>query len=371
LPGTGATPRLAGEIWATARLYTPGPVLTSPAWPNLIASETRPAEHDPMVAQKASCVVLGGGGFIGTNLCRRLVAAGHRVRAFGRRCLFPDDLPGVEWHQGNFAEPGSVAAGIQGFDIVFHLIHATMPQPANLDMAGDLQNNVVPSIALLDLCRRFAVKRVIFVSSGGTVYGCPQQIPTPETAPTLPICAYGISKLAIEKYLALYEYLHDLDYRVLRIANPFGPFQTTLKDQGVIAALIARGLNGKPIEIWGDGSVVRDFVFVDDVVEALRKAAMDHRGGERIFNIGSGKGRSLREVIRAIEDRLGTGLRIAWKPGRPIDVPVSVVAIDRAREGLDWVPTTSFESGLEQTIEWARRHLADPVISTGQSISAS
>jgi UDP-glucose 4-epimerase len=312
-----------------------------------------------MVAQKLSCVVLGGGGFIGTNLCRRLAASGHRVHAFGRRCLFPDDLDGVEWFQGDFTDAGSVAAAIEGFEIVFHLIHATMPQPANLDMAGDLQNNVVPSIALLDLCRRFAVKRVVFVSSGGTVYGCPQQIPTPETAPTTPICAYGISKLAIEKYLALYQYLHGLDYRVLRIANPFGPFQTTLKDQGVVAALIARGLSGKPMEIWGDGSVVRDFVFVDDVVDALAKAAVSDQGGERIFNIGSGRGRSLREVIAAIEDLLGTGLRIEWKAGRAIDVPVSVVAIDRAREGLDWAPATSFESGLEQTIEWARRRLSD------------
>jgi len=312
-----------------------------------------------MVAQKPSCVVLGGGGFIGTNLCRRLAASGHRVRAFGRRCLFPDDLQGVEWYQGDFTDAGSVAAAIGSFDIVFHLIHATMPQPANLDMAGDLQNNVVPSIALLDLCRRFAVKRVVFVSSGGMVYGCPQQIPTPETAPTTPICSYGISKLAIEKYLALYEYLHGLDYRVLRITNPFGPFQTALKDQGVIAALISRGLSGKPMEIWGDGSVIRDFVFVDDVVDALGKAAVGEDGSERIFNIGSGQGRSLREVIAAIESLLGTGLRIEWKPGRAIDVPVSVAAIGRAREGLDWSPTTSFESGLGKTIEWARRRLAD------------
>jgi len=312
-----------------------------------------------MVAHKPACVVLGGGGFIGMNLCRRLAASGHRVRAFGRRCLFPDDLQGVEWYQGDFTNAGSVAAAIRSFDVVFHLIHATMPQPANLDMAGDLQNNVVPSIALLDLCRKFAVKRVVFVSSGGTVYGCPPQIPTPETAPTTPICAYGISKLAIEKYLALFEYLHGLDYRVLRITNPFGPFQTGLKDQGVIAALISRGLSGRAMEIWGDGSVVRDFVFVEDVVDALQKAAVGDHGGERIFNIGSGQGRSLREVIAAIENLLGTALRIEWKPGRAIDVPVSAVAIDRARDGLHWAPQTSFASGLEKTIEWGRERLSD------------
>ncbi|HZK90071.1 MAG TPA: NAD-dependent epimerase/dehydratase family protein [Stellaceae bacterium] len=311
-----------------------------------------------MVAQQPSCVVLGGGGFIGTNLCRRLAASGYRVRAFGRRSLFPDDLQGVEWYQGDFTDTGSVAAAIESFDIVFHLIHATMPQAANLDMATDLQRNVVPSLALLDICRKLAVRRVIFVSSGGTVYGCPQQIPTPENAPTDPICAYGISKLAIEKYLALYEYLHHLDYRVLRITNPFGPFQTALKNQGVVAALISRALNGEQMEIWGDGSVVRDFIFVDDVVDAL-EAAVGDQGSERIFNIGSGQGRSLRELIAAIERLLETKLNIQWKPRRSIDVPASVVAIDRARESLAWVPKTSFEVGLEKTVEWGRRRRSD------------
>jgi UDP-glucose 4-epimerase len=305
--------------------------------------------------QKPSCVVLGGGGFIGTNLCRRLVASGHRVRAFGRRCLFPDDLRAVEWYQGDFTDAGSVAAAIESFEVVFHLIHGTMPQAANLDMAGDVQKNVLPSIALLDLCRKIGVKRIVFVSSGGTIYGSAVKIPTPETAPTQPISAYGISKLAIEKYLALHEHLYGLSFRVLRVTNPFGPFQTTMKNQGVVAALISRALNGRPIEIWGDGSVVRDFVYVDDVVDALEAAASD-QGRERIFNIGSGEGRSLREVIATIERLLETELTIQWKPGRPLDVPVSVVAIGRAKDGLGWLPKTSFASGLERTIEWGRRY---------------
>jgi UDP-glucose 4-epimerase len=307
-----------------------------------------------MVVQQPSCVVLGGGGFIGTNLCRRLVERGHRVRAFGRRCLFPDSLRGAEWVPGDFTDAVSVAAAIQSFDVVFHLVHATMPQAADLDMVGDVQNNVVPTIELLNLCRNLGVGRVVFVSSGGMIYGKAQQIPTPETAPTEPICAYGISKLAIEKYLALFDHLHGLDYRVLRITNPFGPYQVALKNQGVIAALIARALRGDPVEIWGDGSVVRDFVFVGDVVDALLAAAVD-QAGERVFNVGSGQGRSLREVIAAIQQSLGVDLRIQWKPGRPLDVPVSVVAIDRAAHGLGWVPRTSFAEGLDRTIEWQRQ----------------
>jgi UDP-glucose 4-epimerase len=310
---------------------------------------------DLTLAQKPSCVVLGGGGFMGTNLCRRLLASGHRVRAFGRHCRFPDDLRGVEWYQGDFADPGSVAAAIETFDIVFHLVHSAMPQAANLAMAIDVQQNILPTIALLDLCRELGVRRVIFSSSGGTVYGCSRQIPTPETAPTDPICAYGISKLAIEKYLTLYEHLYALDFRVLRIANPFGPFQIAWKGQGFIAAAVSRALSGQPFEIWGDGSVVRDFVFVDDVVDAFEAAASDH-GNQRIFNIGTGVGRSLRDVVEMIETLLATKLSIRWARSRPLDTPISVVAIDRAKAALEWAPKTSFETGLELTIEWTRQH---------------
>lgn len=304
-----------------------------------------------MTQHKPSCVVLGGGGFIGMNLCRRLLASGFRVRAFGRRCAFPDELAGVEWYQGDFADIGAVTAAVETFDVVFHLIHATTPQSANLDMASDVERNVLPSIALLDICRKVGVRRIVFVSTGGTIYGCPSQIPTPETAPTDPITAYGISKLAIEKYLGLYRHLYGLDYRVLRVANPYGQLQTGLKNQGVIAALVSRATRREPIEIWGDGSAIRDFIFIDDVVDAL-EIAVDDQATNHVFNIASGQGRSLCDLIEAIERILGRKLDVLWKPKRSVDLPVSVLAIDRAREELGWSPKTSFEVGLQKTILW-------------------
>lgn len=311
-----------------------------------------------MPAQQPSCVVLGGGGFIGTNLCRRLLSAGHRVRAFGRHCHFPNDLHGVEWYQGDFSDPDSVAAAIETFDVVFHLVHGAMPQAANLAMATDVQRNVIPSITLLELCGKLGVKRVIFSSSGGTVYGRPQQIPTPELAPTEPICAYGISKLAVEKYLVLFEHLHSLDYRVLRIANPFGPYQIAWKGQGFIAAAVSRALSGQPIEIWGDGSVVRDFIFIDDVIDAF-EAAVHDTSDSRVFNIGTGDGRKLDDVLSAIETLLEVKLNLRRMPGRSLDTPISVVAIDRARNVLNWSPKTPFETGLARTIEWTRQNRAE------------
>jgi UDP-glucose 4-epimerase len=306
-----------------------------------------------MIKKKASCIVLGGGGFIGTNLCRRLVADGYRVRAFGRQCTFPEALKGVEWFHGDFNDPTLLAAAIETFDVVYHLVNGTTPHSANLDMAADVQRNVIATLSMLEVCRKLDVSRVVFLSSGGTIYGCPEQIPTPETAPTDPITAYGISKLAIEKYLALYQYLHQVDYRVLRVSNPFGPFQTTLKSQGVIASIISHALRDEAMEIWGDGSVVRDFIFIDDVVDALVATAHD-QGAARIFNIGSGEGHNLREVIASIEYLLGKKLNLQWKPARPLDVPISVLAIDRARHVLGWNPKTAFEDGLNRTIEWWR-----------------
>ena len=290
-----------------------------------------------MLAQKPSCVVLGGGGFMGTNLCHRLHASGHRVRAFGRKPLFPDQLRGVEWHQGDFANPDSVAAAIETFDIVFHLVHGATPLAANLAMTADVERNIVPSITLLDLCGKLGVKRVIFASSGGTVYGIPHEVPTRETAPTDPICAYGISKLAIEKYLTLYERLYGLDFRVLRIANPFGPCQIDWKGQGFIAAAAARALAGQPIEIWGDGSVIRDFIYVDDVVDAF-EAVIDDCGDDRVFNIGTGLGRDAARAS-STADRNGSLASSSRLIGRPAgrstfhDRPSPSIALRRASDG--------------------------------------
>lgn len=299
------------------------------------------------------CAVLGAGGFIGTNLCRSLVGRVDSLRAFGRRQSFPGALHGVDWVPGDFADPSCMATAVAGCDVVFHLVNATTPASANVDKVADLNANVASTLHLLEACRETGVRRVIFVSSGGTIYGIPERVPTPETSPTNPITAYGIGKLAIEKYLGLYEYLHGLEYRVLRVANPFGPFQMALKNQGVIAAFIRRSLAGKSIEIWGDGSVTRDYVYIDDVVEALMLAAA-HDGPGRIFNIGSGEGRSINDVVASISKLLEVKIPVNYRPSRPVDVPVSILDTTSAARDLDWRPRTVFEEGMSTTISWMK-----------------
>jgi len=305
----------------------------------------------------ASCLVLGGGGFIGSHLAEALLSAGHRVRLFERPHLMALTAPGIaaraETLTGDFLNYGDLARALSGIEVVFHLISTTLPKPSNDNPVYDVETNLVGSLRLLELCRAHRVRKVVFSSSGGTVYGVPASVPIAESHPTEPLCSYGIQKLAIEKYLQLEHALHGIDYCILRPSNPYGERQRTDVAQGAIAVFLERALRGEPIEIWGDGSVVRDYVFVDDVVDALHAAAVDE-SGERIFNIGSGEGRSVREVIAAIEARLGTRLTIAWKPARPVDVPVSILSNARARDALGWTPRTSFEEGVKRTIAWWR-----------------
>jgi len=261
-------------------------------------------------------------------------------------------LEGTTWTQGDFSDHAAVARAVEGSELVFHLVSGSLPESSNRDPAADLAANVVNTLHLLDVCRLSDVRKVIFASSGGTVYGIPRQIPIPETAPTEPIAAYGISKLAIEKYLALYRHLHGLDYAVLRIANPFGPFQAGDRRQGVIAAFAQQALNGETLEIWGDGEVVRDFVHIDEVVEAIAYAA-GYDGPHHVFNVGQGVGRSINQILRDIEVVLDRGaLTKLYKPSRLTDVPINVLDIGLIRREFGWHPREDWLTGLQSTVDW-------------------
>lgn len=301
-----------------------------------------------------ACIVLGGGGFIGTNLCRALLAGGARVRAFGRSLPFPEALAGVAWTFGTLDGQDDLARVIDGAEVVFHLIGSGLPEASNRNPAANVSASILATVHLLEVCRDCGVRRVVFASSGGTVYGVTPRTPTPETAPTEPISAYGINKLAIEKYLALYRYLYDLDYVALRIGNPYGPFQTAMRRQGVIAALMRRAMAGLPLEIWGDGNVVRDFVHVADVVEAML-ALLGYAGAHRIFNVGSGVGRSINAVAADIERLLGAGaLPRIFQPAQRADVPANVLDIALIRREAGWAPRVPWLAGLSDTVEWLR-----------------
>jgi UDP-glucose 4-epimerase len=296
-------------------------------------------------------LVLGGGGFIGSHLVSALLAQGTTVRVLERpyRTRMPSipNHPALEWQEGDFGNVQDIHRALENVDIVFHLVSTTQPKSSNDDPSFDVESNLVATLRLLDQLRGTNTL-LIFASSGGTVYGTPIQTPIPETHPTEPTCSYGIVKLAIEKYLALYRLLHGLEYRVLRVANPYGPGQEANRAQGVVGTFLSRVVHDEPIEVWGDGSVVRDYLYISDTVSALIQAAA-YRGAERVFNIGSGSGHSVREIITAVEQVTGKKAQASYTAARKFDVPISVLDITRAGKELGWQPKVDLNEGLRLT----------------------
>lgn len=297
-------------------------------------------------------LVLGAGGFLGSHLVEALLAAGCSVVAYSRQLpgLLPPALlehPDLEAVQADFGAQERLAEALAGCEACVHLISTTLPQSSNAAPIADVQGNLVSSLQLLDAMQQAGVKRLVFASSGGTVYGIPERVPLPESHATQPICAYGITKVAIEQHLLLRERLEALQPRILRFSNPYGERQRLDAAQGVVAVFMGRVLKGEAITLWGDGSVVRDYLHVSDAVSAIL-AALAHQGPGRVFNIGSGEGVSLLQLLEAIGTVLARRPEVIVQPSRACDVPINVLDIALARRELHWNPQLGLTAGLHR-----------------------
>ena len=306
-------------------------------------------------------VIFGGGGFIGSTIVDRLLKERYDLRIFERPRIEPHRkfMEGeyVEWVAGDLSSTHDVNEALQGVDTAIHLVSTTLPKNSNDDPIYDVQSNVVASLQMLDAMVAQGVRKVIFISSGGTVYGNPVYLPIDERHPTDPLVSYGITKLAIEKYLQMYERIHGIRAITLRVANPYGERQRIETAQGAVGVFLHHAIKDMPIDIWGDGSVTRDYIHVSDVAEAFAKAAT-YAGNEHVFNISSGAGTSLNELIGMLENALGKAIQRRYLPGRPFDVPVSVLSNDLARRELNWTPLLSMADGIARTAKWMTEALA-------------
>lgn len=300
------------------------------------------------------CVVIGGGGFIGSHLCEALLAGDHEVKVFDRpeaRFLVEVEHAGASIYTGNFLNQTDIQNVLTDSEVVYHLVSATVPQTSNDSPILDVEANILGTLRLLDASRDARIKKIVFASSGGTVYGIPKEIPIKESHPTDPTSSYGITKLVIEKYLYLYSTLHGLNYCILRIANAYGERQPVTGTQGVIGAFLDKTLHNSEITVWGDGSIMRDYTYIGDIVSALIKAGT-YNGEPRIFNIGAGKGHSLNDLINIIEQVIRHPLIKNYMPGRVFDIPINVLDISRAKAHLNWQPTVGLLKGISRTFEW-------------------
>jgi len=299
------------------------------------------------------CLVTGGSGFLGSHLVGRLVAGGHEVVVFDRHAA---QLPvTAQFITADLADRDTLGDALRNIESVLHLACTTVPSSSEADRIRDVETNVITTIHLLDLCVEMGVRKFVFSSSGGTVYGIPKQLPISETHPADPITSHGVMKLAIEKFLHVYHQQYGLDYVILRTSNMYGERQNTSRPQGVVGAFLKSLCLGLPITIWGDGSVVRDFVYAGDVAEAfLRSLAVSNR----IFNIGSGRGVLVRDLLQLMPEVTGIEPQVQYRPARSIDVPVNVLDVRRAKEELGWEPVTPLEVGLRRTWEWLKSSVA-------------
>jgi UDP-glucose 4-epimerase len=300
-------------------------------------------------------LVLGGSGFLGSHIVDKFLAEKHDVTVYD---LYPERFrrspAGIKFYTGDFGNVGALDELIAtGFDAVIHCVSTTTPKSSNESPEFDIQSNVIGTLYLLDICVKHKVGKLVFMSSGGTVYGDIGDINmVAETHAVRPMCSYGVSKLTIEHYLDVYRHLRGLDYVALRLSNPYGERQSPLRALGALTVFLHRALKRQSIEIWGDGSVTRDFIYVGDVATAVYLATVKPISG--VFNVGTGTGLSLRDILRQITNAIGREPTVEWMPSRPFDVPRIVLDASKLVQSTDWKCLTSLKDGVAITADWLR-----------------
>lgn len=249
-------------------------------------------------------LILGAAGFIGTNLtlCLRDNPENELALVDKNKSYFIPTLQkdrSLQIMESTFDDTTDFDTLLQGQEIVYHLVSTTVPTTSNQHISQELQANVIFSSNLFEACVRNKVKKVVFISSGGTVYGREADCPLKEKTATNPISSYGIQKITIEKLLYLYHYLYGLDYRIIRLANPYGPYQRPNGVLGAVTTFTYKALRHEKITVYGDGSVIRDYIYIDDAIRAMQKI-VEGESKHRTFNLGCGEGTSIKRYSRPL-----------------------------------------------------------------------
>lgn len=300
-------------------------------------------------------LVTGGAGFIGSTLVDKLINEGNEV-------VIIDDLssgkrdylnPKAKFYDLDICSPDVADIfKVEGFDFVYHLAAQIDVRKSVEDPIKDNKINVLGGINILENSSLYKVSKVIMASTGGAIYGEAEEIPTTEYAPTYPLSPYGIHKLALEKYFNYYYQVFGLNYSILRFANVYGPRQFKGGEAGVIAIFIDNAVKDQESTLYGDGLQTRDFVYVDDVVNALFLARNIESRGE--INISLGKEISLLELVKNIGEAMGTPIKLKKEAGKLGEQRRSCLSNTRAQEVLNWHPEVGLKEGVERTIKWTK-----------------
>jgi len=301
------------------------------------------------------CLLLGANGFVGSHLVDELVANGDEVRAFDRFSNGTQFLPNknIEIVKGDILNKNDIHEALLGIDYVFHFISTTNPATADKDPLLDIETNVRMSLQLFDACVQHKIKRVIFASTGGAMYGeVNQETPIKENICPQPISPYAIGKLTIENYLRFYQKKHKLDSVIFRISNAYGERCSLNKHQGVIPIFLHHLLCDKPITILGDGSMIRDYIYVKDLTKLIAEAYKD--ASQPLYNIGSGIGVSINELVEIIKKVTHKSFKINYAPKPATFVDKIVLDTILYRDEFRIKPEISLAAGIEMTWEYMK-----------------
>lgn len=303
-------------------------------------------------AQKyKKALILGAAGFIGINLVKELVHAGFEVVCFDM--VISEQWPdGVRVIIGDFLQPPAELLSEMEHAYIFHLVSSCRPSPSTTQAANEVSRDLVSTINYLEHTKDKDV-RWIFLSSGGTVYGQKDAGLISESSTTDPISSYGLVKLSIERYFDLYRKSYDLDFIVIRLSNPYGPWQDPQRGQGIVAALIYKALTHQTIDIWGDGSIVRDYIYITDAIEGILQAGILGTSGD-IFNVGTGIGTSIVELVEKISHSLGIPISVQHSAPRFVDVQSNVLDSRKLLSKTSWRPSTNLDVGISSTAMWMK-----------------
>lgn len=300
------------------------------------------------------CCVIGGTGFVGSYVVRLLSKQGRKVKVIGRSSEPIRKLPdNVEYYVGDYGNRGFLETVLRDVDDVIALAHATVPKTSFDDPVSDILRNLPAAVTLFETAAAKPLHRLLFVSSGGTVYGNSERFPIKEEFPTRPISPYGITKLAIEKYAFMYHATRCLPFICVRPSNAYGPGQFPFVGQGLVATTAASIIKAREILSYGD-SVVRDYTHVSDMANGIL-AALDRGKVGECYNIGSGFGRSNREVI---DNLISCSQKEGYQPvvkvlsAREFDVSANILNSEKLTLETGWRPEISFEEGIVDTWRW-------------------
>ncbi len=305
-------------------------------------------------------LVLGGNGFIGSHLCEYLARKGHQVICFDHFKKKPvrtalSRQKSIQTVKGDFRKASDLERALDGVDYVFHFIAVATPYHSVRQPEQEVTQILVPTVKLLKLCVKKKIKKIIFPSSGGLIYGSqvdPLDKVSEDEIP-LPLIPHAVIKLAIEQFLHFFHRSYHLDFCVLRLSNIYGPRGPLGGGQGVVGIFLDAVLHGKRAVVLGDGQAVRDYLYIDDAVRAIALAATK-RGERKIYNVGSGTGCTVLGMLNKICAVCGKKSKPVFAPARPAAIQRVVLSNARFRKEFGWKPTVTLEQGLRKVFEWVK-----------------